>query len=180
MMLDEEEFWSLIDRSRAVLSGKGRDGNQERQARELTRLLVLSGRDTALGFAQRAVLCHHELYDWRIWAAAYVLLGGCSDDAFFDFRCWVISMGRRAYEAALENPDSLVVPARDGTVEALVFEGFLDVPDNAYRAITGRKFPANTFPLHPKVPRGRRWVGDSELASKLPRLTSMFGPDQEQ
>ena len=42
-----------------------------------------------------------------MWGAAYVIHGGCSDDGFEYFRRWLISRGRKAYEAALADPDSL-------------------------------------------------------------------------
>lgn len=42
-----------------------------------------------------------------LWAAAFVLMGGCSDDSFMDFRSWLILQGRDAIEAIVRDPDSL-------------------------------------------------------------------------
>lgn len=42
-----------------------------------------------------------------LWGAAHVINGGCSDDAFRDFRVWLVARGRHPYEAALRHPDSL-------------------------------------------------------------------------
>jgi len=42
-----------------------------------------------------------------LWGAAHLINGGCSDDAFRDFRVWLVGRGRHPYEAALKNPDSL-------------------------------------------------------------------------
>jgi hypothetical protein len=36
-----------------------------------------------------------------------VIEDGCSEDCFRDFRSYLISLGREAYEAALRDPDSL-------------------------------------------------------------------------
>ncbi|HSQ57690.1 MAG TPA: DUF4240 domain-containing protein, partial [Gemmata sp.] len=42
-----------------------------------------------------------------LWGAAHLINGGCSDDAFRDFRVWLVGRGRHPYEAALKHPDSL-------------------------------------------------------------------------
>lgn len=46
-------------------------------------------------------------YFTDMWAAAYHINGGASDDGFYYFRCWLIGMGRDVYGAAVANPDSL-------------------------------------------------------------------------
>ena len=40
---------------------------------------------------------HATLYRWDVWAAAYLIGGGCSDDAFIDFRAGIIAQGRDWY-----------------------------------------------------------------------------------
>jgi hypothetical protein len=42
-----------------------------------------------------------------LWAAAYIINGGCSDDGFRYFRDWLISEGRSVFERALKDPGSL-------------------------------------------------------------------------
>jgi hypothetical protein len=42
-----------------------------------------------------------------LWAAAYLINGGASDDGIYYFRCWLIGMGCDVCMNALENPDSL-------------------------------------------------------------------------
>ena len=46
-------------------------------------------------------------YTWDLWAAAYILGKGCSDDEFVDFLGWLICRGQKVYEMAVKNPDSL-------------------------------------------------------------------------
>ena len=51
---------------------------------------------------------------WKLWAAAYVMNGGCSDDGFRYFRDWLISEGRALFERAVKDPDALsAVPRRE-------------------------------------------------------------------
>jgi Protein of unknown function (DUF4240) len=61
---------------------------------------------------------HHALYEWDVWAAAYLIGGGCSDDSFIDFRAGLIAQGRDWYQKAADSPDNLAehpaVAATDG------------------------------------------------------------------
>ncbi|HHQ6600568.1 TPA: DUF4240 domain-containing protein [Serratia fonticola] len=60
-----------------------------------------------IAFKKRFTELHNQAYRWDLWAAAYIMGGGCSDDGFMDFRDWLISRGQSVYEAALINPDTL-------------------------------------------------------------------------
>jgi hypothetical protein len=51
--------------------------------------------------------CEDRAYSYELWAAAYIIGHGCSDDSFSDFRSTLISMGRETFERALEDPESL-------------------------------------------------------------------------
>ena len=51
--------------------------------------------------------CRNTAYDARLWLAAVVLLRGCGDDSFDYFRAWLIAQGRKVFDAALVDPDSL-------------------------------------------------------------------------
>jgi hypothetical protein len=50
---------------------------------------------------------HGALYRYDLWAAAYLIGGGCSDDGFIDFRAGLIAQGRDWYHKAAASPDSL-------------------------------------------------------------------------
>ena len=59
-------------------------------------------------------------YRRDLWSAAALINGFASDDGFYYFRCWLVGMGKKVYEAALADPDSLaevVDPARDYEAE---------------------------------------------------------------
>ena len=85
-----------------------------------------------------------------IWGAAYLIKGGCTDEGFDNFRCWLIGSGREVYEKALGNPDSL---ADLGRVESEPeWQMLLGAADEAYEesqsksiqdapGVEGVKFP---------------------------------------
>lgn len=47
-------------------------------------------------------------YTSRLWAAAYIIMGGCSDDCFDYFRGWLLFQGKETYEACIEDPERLI------------------------------------------------------------------------
>ena len=97
---------------------------------------------------------------------------GCSDDCFRDFRAYLISLGRSAYEAALRNPDSLATVVQDEEIGG--WEDADNVAPDAYSSVTGEDFPLDDSDLS-GAPRGTPFdERDAALAKRYPRLTARF------
>lgn len=87
--------------------------------------------------------CFEELrnavHRWDVWAAAYLIGGGCSDDRFSDFTAGLVALGRDWYQRAAACPDTLAEhPAVQAAAAAddqdVVFaEDFNFVAATAYR-----------------------------------------------
>ena len=102
-----DRFWGLIARVGATSGG------------DLTRACAafraeLEALDDAALLEMNE--CFHaamlRAYDGILWSAASLMHGGCSDDAFWDFRSGLVALGRQLYERGLRDPDSLAeVPA---------------------------------------------------------------------
>jgi hypothetical protein len=117
-------------------------------------------------------------YTVDLWGAAYLINGGASDDGFYYFRCWLVGMGKKVYEAALLNPDSLadvVDPAQD--YEAEIYS----VGHNAWCEVSGQPDtePMDTSWLGQR-PRfelvGEDWDfnDDEEVRRRFPRLAELY------
>jgi Protein of unknown function (DUF4240) len=78
-ILEKKEFWRLIEKSREF-----------DQAEWLTDELVQKGLEEVLDFEFLFQELMNASYQSRLWGAAFVLMGGCSDDAFDYFRGWLI------------------------------------------------------------------------------------------
>src|SRR5262249_44626804 len=75
-----------------------------------------------------------------LWAVAFDVGGGCSDDGFIDFRSWLISMGRKVYEAVLRDPKKVYRIVKEQDLEDDVFfEEFQYVPSHVLREQTGEE-----------------------------------------
>lgn len=162
--MDTAGFWRLIEASKA-----GVYDNVEEQASALTRTLVPLKPDDILDFAKQFDACMAAAYSWDLWAAAFIINSGCSDDGFEYFRAWLIAQGQRAFEAALKDPESLGTiadPDADG-------EPMLYVAGEAYEENTGQPLPAFKSAV-PAEPTGTPWEEDA-VNERFPGLAAKFG-----
>ncbi len=100
--MNENKFWELIERANEVSKG---DADQKLEAlkQEIEQLTPDEIVEYAKLFQEKEI----KAYRWDLWAAAYVIYGGCGDDSFMDFRASLICMGKQIYENAVLRPDSL-------------------------------------------------------------------------
>ena len=110
-----------------------------------------------------------DLYNWDLWALAYIAQGGCSDDAFEGFRAWLILQGREIFELALTDIRKIMrkVPAGLGTQA----EGLLSVAAIAYERRTGKFLQprkASSFKL-----KGDQWE-EHELETRFPEVCKYY------
>ena len=130
-LMSEDLFWEIIEKTKA-------DDPQD-QLDNLVNLLSTMTADDIFGFDYRLDKSLETSYSSDLWAAAYIICGGCSDDSFDYFRAWLVSKGRTVFEAAVENPDSLIDFLADADES--------DFPENeeilyaaldAYEEVTGK------------------------------------------
>ncbi|WP_459500797.1 DUF4240 domain-containing protein [Bacillus sp. C1] len=95
--MNKKQFWQLI--SEMNQQNETRDWFIEQLAAKSTSEIT----DYEIHF-QTAL---SESYTSSLWAAAYIILGGCSDDSFDYFRGWLIACGQEVFEAALKDPEHL-------------------------------------------------------------------------
>jgi hypothetical protein len=114
-----------------------------------------------------------------LWAAAYLINGGCSDEGFDNFRGWLIAHGREAVARSVKTPDSLAeMPAvKAAASSGAVFEAeeVLSIAAMAYSQATGSDLPAEESPAT-RPDSGDLWDFDNEeeMQRRLPRLSALF------
>jgi hypothetical protein len=166
--MNEARFWQLMSETRAAA---GNDTG--RQSDLLKQRLAKLPPQEIVEFDRIRHRLDKAAYTWNLWAAAYVIEDGCSDDCFRDFRGYLISLGRGPYEAALRHPDSLASVAQDA--ENGDWENADDVAPDAYSSATGGDYPLDTSDLSGN-PRGKPFDENniSALAGRFPRLFARF------
>ncbi|MDB1089958.1 DUF4240 domain-containing protein [Streptomyces sp. ACA25] len=171
--MHETEFWEIVDGTR-----ESADGDPDTHADLLVERLAELDPEAVTVFAQHFESRFVRAYRWDVWGAAWVLLDGASDDSFDNFRCWLISQGRRVFEGTLHDPDSLAElladgfdPDTDGEAEGVGFAAF-----DAYEQLTGNELPDLELPEPPSEPMGSPmdFEDDKELATAFPRLWARF------
>jgi Protein of unknown function (DUF4240) len=166
--LHDAAFWQLIAETRtAAENDSGRQSDLlEQRLRRLPAGQIADFERIRQGLDRQA-------YTYDLWGAAYVIEDGCSDDCFRDFRGYLISLGREAYEAALHDPDSLASVAQDA--ETGNWENADDVARDAYEGVADEDIP--TGDSEPSGdPRGTPWDDEQteQLVQRYPRLAARF------
>jgi len=72
------------------------DVHCQAQAGRLTAMLEQLAPEGIVSFDEHFWLRLAEAYRWDLWGLAYQLNGGCSDDCFVYFRCWLLAAGAGA------------------------------------------------------------------------------------
>jgi hypothetical protein len=129
-MLNEDKFWEIIGRS--LTSTRGQDAQEKYLISEIEKLTPKE----MIGFRLRTDYFLYHTYNSEMWCAGYIMNGGCSDDGFEYFRCWVISRGKETYYNTKANPDYLIAEVVDGA-EFYDFESFWYVALEAFKHRTG-------------------------------------------
>ena len=134
--MSEEEFWSIIG------DAKNNTTNGEELAQHVKSTLEKKNIESILGFDYWFSKFHYGSYNGDLWCTAYVAMGGCSDDGFDYFRAWMIGQGREVFEAALQEPDTLVSVLETIGEEVPENEALLIAASRAYEAKTGKDIKA--------------------------------------
>ncbi|MCL2403982.1 MAG: DUF4240 domain-containing protein [Defluviitaleaceae bacterium] len=92
-LLTQEQFWTIIQNSDMC----------QNLEEELGKLSI----DEILGYIHWWDYYHKLSYKQDLWAVAYTVMGGCSDDGFDYFRFWLITRGKEIFTNALQDADSL-------------------------------------------------------------------------
>ena len=174
VVMRTDDFWAVIDR--ATADRPGSPGEVAKRAiaelatrdpeeivawgRHLDKVMVASGKED-------------------LWAAAYLINGGCSDEGFDNFRGWLIAHGREVLARSVREPDSLSeMPAvQEAAINGAVFEAgeVLTIAAEAHQEATGTALPAGEAPVTRPDP-AMLWDFDNEeeMGRRLPRLSAMF------
>jgi len=185
--MDTIHFWEIMD----YAFNKGKFDNEVKEQAILEQLLKLTPKqiqDFEIIFQQM----NKRASTWGAFAAQTVIEGGSSDDRFYYFRCWLISLGKKNFDEVLKNPDhlaSLDLPFNKsyGLIYC-EFENLIAISDRAFELVT-KKDPEkdSTFPrshamklnlfYDSSTPMlGIEWTSNDDLPKIVPLLCKKY-PD---
>ena len=181
--MQTDTFWEIVESARSEVDGSAENAD-EVAAAVVNRLAALPVEEI-IGFELIFEKLQGESYRWDLWAAAYLVNGGCSDDGFDYFRGWLVAQGRKAWEAALATPDSLAgILTADAPDHGVESEDMLGAASVAYERVTGddEAFWTAVEAAGSASATGGEPAGDDfdfdddeEMSRRLPRLAALFG-----
>ena len=130
-LLGEQVFWKIINDS--INASKNQDEQRTFLISEVEKLTP----EEIIGFRLRTDKLLNDSYTSDLWCAAYIMNGGCSDDSFEYFRCWLISRGEEVYKKAIKDADSLAGELIE-SMERYDFELFWYIALDAFTNVTGK------------------------------------------
>ncbi len=172
------DAWTLLAETRPP------DGDPARHADALTERLAGGGVDVVRRFATSFDAAMDALYRWDVWGAAYLALGGCSDDAFEYLRAWIVARGEAEWRRAQMDPEAFFVSLlgdaedpEDRFAELGLHDGeaLLYAAGTAHERLTGEWLPPRSDP-GPDVPAGEAWDED-DLPERFPKLATRIPDD---
>jgi Protein of unknown function (DUF4240) len=158
-IMDGDAFWALVDGARTSVDDTRTGEGAEQVTASVESRLIELGEDAAVGFSLRYDMLAAQSYDRNLWAAAYLMKGGCSDDAFDYFRAWLVAQGRSTWERAVQDPDTLAELGVD--------------PDDDFLESARGEFPAGTF-SGSLTGDDFDYEDEDEIRSRFPRLAEIY------
>jgi len=122
--MDSKKFWQIIDEAREQA------GNWEDMIEPLANALENLDDMEIFRWQQIYDVYQNLSYKNKLWAAAYIINGGCSDDGFDYFRAWLTAQGKDVFIAALNDPETLA--DADILGESAEFEEIIGIAPDSY------------------------------------------------
>lgn len=166
-LMDEDQFWQIIQTTKNKANG-----NYEQQQEMLAKELSILTPDEIIQFDNRFRYFRGQANTWELWAAIYIIHGGCGDDSFNYFREWVIGQGKDFYYQTIKDPETLI-DVDTALIGETDWEGLGYIPGDVFEELTGEKIPAlyqENFET-----TGEEWNENSDdLKRMFPRLVAKY------
>jgi hypothetical protein len=162
--MSEEQFWKLIDQSRAAANN-----SYQGQIAALKAILLALEPNDIVKFDNEFTALLMASYDYKLWGAAFVINGGCSDDCFEYFRQYLIGHGKEKFYKVIEDPESCVTWMK--SEEEDNWEGLQYSAMEAYRQKTGKEIPET---YKPKFELKGKPFDEETVLKQYPKLARKF------
>lgn len=163
-LMDEVEFWKLIDKSRAAANN-----NYQAQINSLKKILMTLEPGDIVKFDNTFTALLAASYDYKLLGASFVINGGCSDDCFDYFRQYLIAHGKDKFYKTIKDPESCVGWVK--SEEEDNWEGLQYPAMEAYKQKTGKEIPQT---YQPKFELRGKPFDEETVNKQYPKLAKKF------
>lgn len=156
--MTDQEFWELLKISKQ----KGED--EEEQLEWLINHLSKRPVKEIVMFDYFFNQNYLKSYTSDLWAAAYIIMGGASDDSFDYFRAWLLYQGKETYESVILDPEKIIphLKVLEDEEDIPQLEDLLSVASIAYEEKTGLEYD-DYYDLYEKLTGDQNIAPDIEL-----------------
>ena len=166
-LMDEDQFWKLIDKSRVAANN-----NYQAQIASLKAILLTLEPSDIVKFDNTFTSLLAASYDYKLWGASFVINGGCSDDCFDYFRQYLIGHGKEKFYKTIKDPESCVSWIK--SEEEDNWEGLQYPAMEAYKQKTGKDIPKT---YQPKFELKGKPFDEETVMKQYPKLAKKFMGD---
>jgi hypothetical protein len=161
--VDRETYWRLVEKARPA------NNDADKHYEKMVALLAKQEPAEILAWERIFSEYYNRAYRADLWSAIYEIDGGCSNDAFLDFRAWLVMQGEDVVETVLESPEYLgEITLEEGVMSG---EAFNYVAGYAYERRTGEEgLPQTDGPRKPLKLKGRHLRTQRAFKRKFPML----------
>lgn len=166
--MNEQILWMLVEQTQRE------NGNIYKQSQILIELLSKWSLPLILKFEKIYWDLMRRSYDADLWAAAYVLNDGCSQDNFLHFRNWLLLQGQATFRRTVEDPET-ITEWLDLPIKHLIQYPDLQNRIGELIAIKSNRPVEIRFSEADFELSGDFWDNDLEVLDKVPALCRKMG-----
>lgn len=163
-LMNEDAFWALIDKSRAAANN-----NYQQQIGALKTVLAGLEPTEIVKFDNTFTALMAATYDNKLWGAAFVINGGCSDDCFDYFRQYLIGHGKDKFYETIKDPESCASWIESEEEDG--WEGLQSSAMDAYKLKAGKEIPTT---YQPKFELKGDPIDEETVMKQYPKLAKKF------
>jgi len=164
-LMNEDEFWNLIEKSRLAANY-----NYQKQINSLKTILLTLAPADIEKFDNTFTALLAATYDYKLWGAAFVINGGCSDDCFDYFRQYLIGNGKERFYKTIKDPETCVSWMKSEE-QGETWEGLQYSAMGAYKEKTGKDIPKT---YQPKFEIKGKPFDEETVMKEYPKLAKKF------
>lgn len=166
--MNEQILWMLVKHSQEL------NNNAFQQSQLLIDLLSEWSITNIYKFENIYWKLMRRSYDADLWAAAYVINDGCSQEEFLNFRSWLLLQGQAIFRKTVQDPEYIVewlnLPIQNPTQYPDLHNRIAELIAFKTNQPVSYRFSEKGFELN-----GEYWQNDLEIVDKVPLLCQIMG-----
>lgn len=166
--MNEQILWMLIQQTRVERS------NTYKQSQLLIEILSEWSLPLILKFEKIYWDLMRRSFDADLWAAAYVLNDGCTQEDFLNFRNWLLLQGQATFRRTVEDPES-IADWGDLPIQSLIHYPDLQNKIAELIAIKSNRPIETRYSEENFELIGDFWENDLDVVDKVPALCKKMG-----